>query len=254
VAGEVFGNLYLTDKTSADEFTEVDEELVVGLAAAAGVAIDNARLHARVRRLALVEDRARIARDLHDTVIQDIFATGLSLRAAAALIRTDPDTAAGRVEAAVDHLDGTVRQVRSTIFDLEAAVDEDGRGVRRQVLDVVGDSMRSFGFEPRVVFEGPVDSATPDEVAPDLIASLRELLSNAARHARAHRVDVRLVAADEVLVLTVVDDGIGPPGPDRPRGHGLDNIAARAERRGGSAGVRAGEHGGTIAEWRVPLG
>ena len=96
VRDQVFGNLYLTDKTSAEVFTDVDEELVVGLAAAAGVAIENARLHARVQALALVEDRERIARDLHDTVIQRLFATGLSLQGTARLVRTDADAAVNR--------------------------------------------------------------------------------------------------------------------------------------------------------------
>ena len=98
VRDEVFGNLYLTDKTTAEVFSDIDEELVVGLAAAAGVAIDNARLHARVQELALAEDRARIARDLHDTVIQRLFATGLSLQGAAALVTTDPTEAARRLD------------------------------------------------------------------------------------------------------------------------------------------------------------
>src|SRR5262245_3469162 len=105
VRDEVFGNLYLTDKRSGGEFTSADEELVVGLAAAAGVAIENARLHARVHELALVQDRERIARDLHDTVIQRLFATGMSLQGTARLVRTDPDAAVERIEGAVDDLD-----------------------------------------------------------------------------------------------------------------------------------------------------
>src|SRR4051812_36680110 len=119
VRDEVFGNLYLTDKTTAEVFTDVDEELVVGLAAAAGVAIDNARLHARLNDLNLVEDRERIARDLHDTVIQRLFATGLSLQASIRLVRGDPDEAERRISGAVDDLDVTVKHIRSAIFGLE---------------------------------------------------------------------------------------------------------------------------------------
>ena len=121
VRDEVFGNLYLTDKTTAEVFTDVDEELVVGLATAAGVAIENARLHARVQEFALVEDRERIARDLHDTVIQRLFATGLSLQGTARLVRTDADAAVTRIEAAVDDLDLTVKHIRSAIFGLESS-------------------------------------------------------------------------------------------------------------------------------------
>jgi GAF domain-containing protein len=113
VRDEVFGNLYLTDKTSAEVFTDVDEELVIGLAAAAGVAIENARLHARVQELALLEDRERIARDLHDTIVQRLFAIGLSLQGTVGLMRADPGTAVDRVQAAVDDLDLTVKHIRS---------------------------------------------------------------------------------------------------------------------------------------------
>ena len=115
----VFGNLYLTDKTSAEVFTDVDEEMVVGLAGAAGIAIENARLSARVRDLALAEDRERIARDLHDSVIQRLFATGMSLQSSYRLVRSDPDSAERRIDRAVDDLDVTIREIRTAIFGLE---------------------------------------------------------------------------------------------------------------------------------------
>src|ERR671919_986877 len=170
---EVFGNLYLTDKTSAEVFTDVDEELVIGLAAAAGVAIENARLHARVQELALVEDRERIARDLHDTIVQRLFATGLSLQGATALIHSDPSTAVRRVHPAVDDLDLAVKHIRSAIFGLESRVERNRNGVRTRVLDLVGESGPMLGFEPAVLFEGPVDTATPEPVATDMLAALR---------------------------------------------------------------------------------
>jgi len=252
VRDEVFGNLYLTDKTTAEVFTDVDEELVVGLAAAAGVAIDNARLHARVHDLVLAEDRARIARDLHDTVIQRLFATGLGLQGAAALIRHDPEAAATRVETAVDDLDVTVKEIRSAIFALE--VERAGApALRTRVLDLVAELAPALGTDPTVVFDGPVDAATPDDLAADVLATVREALSNVARHAHAARVDVGLTAADGELVLCVADDGVGPPPAGAPRGRGLANLTARAGRRGGSLDLRPGEDGGTVLEWRVPL-
>jgi signal transduction histidine kinase len=254
VRDEVFGNLYLTDKTSAEVFTDVDEELVVGLAAAAGVAIENARLHARVQDLALLEDRERIARDLHDSVIQRLFAIGLSLQGAAGLIRTDPAVAAGRVEGAVDDLDLTVKQIRSAIFGLEPLTRGAESGVRSQVLELVRDSGAALGFEPTVLFDGPVDTSTPDGLAVDLLATLREALSNVARHARAGRVDVTVAVDAAGLLLRVADDGVGPPAPDQPRGHGLDNMAARADRRGGSFDIGPATSNGTVVEWRVPVG
>jgi signal transduction histidine kinase len=250
---EVFGNLYLTDKTSAEVFTDVDEELVVGFAGAAGVAIQNARLHARVQELVLVEDRERIARDLHDTVVQRLFATGLSLQGAAGLIRGDPETAARRVQGAIDEIDLTVKHVRSAIFGLEAGGDRNRDGVRTRVLDVVEEAGPMLGFEPTVLFEGPVDTATPKSLAADMLAALGEALSNVARRARAKRIDVVLTADAGELVLRVTDDGIGPPDPDQPRGHGLDNLATRAARRNGALEIHAANSGGTVVEWRVPI-
>lgn len=250
VRDEVFGNLYLTDKMSAEVFTDVDEELAIGLASAAAVAIDNARLHARVQELALVTDRERIARDLHDTVIQRLFATGMSLQGTARLVRSDPAATETRIEAAVDDLDLTVKHIRSAIFGLESTR-IGGPGLRDSVLSLLREAAGALGFEPKVFFDGEVDTSVPEEVATELLATLREALSNVARHAGASRVDVSLIVNDEVL-LRVVDDGVGPPGPDTPRGHGLKNMAARAERHGGRLELRPGPPSGTVLEWRVP--
>ena len=151
VRGDVFGNLYLTDKQSAEVFTDVDEELTVALAAAAGAAIDIARLHSRVQDVALIEDRERIAMDLHDTVIQQLFATGLSLQSAAPLIH-DPE-AARRIEVAVDDLDRTIHQIRSTIFAVASSVSSPVTGTRNRVLTVVAEASRSLGHEPHVEFQ-----------------------------------------------------------------------------------------------------
>lgn len=256
VRDEVFGNLYLTDKTSAEVFTDVDEELVVGLAAAAGVAIENTRLHTRVQELALVEDRERIARDLHDSVVQRLFATGLSLQGAAGLIHTDADAAARRVNIAVDELDLTVKHIRSAIFGLESVVARDVGGVRRRVLEIVAESSAILDFEPTVLFEGQVDSATPDAVAADALATLREGLSNVARHAQASKADVEIAVnagGNGELLLRITDDGIGPPAADQPRGHGLDNMAARAVGRGGTFEITPCSPSGTQVTWRVPI-
>lgn len=252
VRDRVFGNLYLTEKTSGEVFTDVDEELVVALAGAAGVAIENARLHARVSELALAEDRERIARDLHDTVIQRLFATGLSLQGCVSLVRGNPQRAVERLEAAVDDLDLTVKHIRSAIFGLESS--RPGRdGLRDRVLSLCREAAGALGFEPRVLFDGPVDSLVSEEVAAELVATLREALTNVARHARASRAEVEVAVGDGEVTLRMVDDGIGPPGPDAPRGHGLANMAARAERHGGVFELRAGPRSGTVLEWRVPV-
>jgi signal transduction histidine kinase len=251
VRDEVFGNLYLTDKTSAEVFTDVDEELVVGLAAAAGIAIENARLHSKVQAFALVEDRERIARDLHDTVIQRLFATGLSLQGTVRLVRTDTDAAVTRIESAVDDLDLTVKHIRSAIFKLESARLASGDGLRRKVLALSREAAGALGFEPRCFFDGPVDSALRDDLEAELLATLREALSNVSRHAKATCVEVELVATDQV-VLRVIDDGIGPPALNTPRGHGLKNMESRAAHFGGRFELTAASPKGSVLEWRVP--
>ena len=250
VRGKVFGNLYLTDKRSAEVFSDIDEELVVGLAGAAGIAIDNARLHDRLRDVALLEDRERIARDLHDTVIQRLFATGLSLQGAARLSERPELT--DRILGAIDDLDVTVRHVRSAIFGLEARRSAT-EGLRSQVLRVTAEAAAGLGFEPRVLFEGPVDAAVPEEVAIELLATLREALANVARHAGAGRVDVEVRAGDAAATLVVTDDGMGLAPERAGGGHGLANMARRAERWGGALQLAGGAAGGLVLTWRVPL-
>jgi len=250
VRGEVFGNLYLTDKRSAEVFSDIDEELVVGLAGAAGIAIDNARLHDRLRDVALLEDRERIARDLHDTVIQRLFATGLSLQGAARLSERPEVT--DRIFGAIDDLDVTVRHVRSAIFGLEARRSA-AEGLRSQVLRVTAEAATGLGFEPRVLFDGPVDAAVPEEVAIELLATLREALANVARHASAGRVDVEVRAGEGAATLVITDDGVGLPPQRTGGGHGVANMARRAERWGGALQLAGGPAGGLVLTWRVPL-
>jgi signal transduction histidine kinase len=247
---QVFGNLYLTDKGSAEVFSDVDEELVIGFAAAAGIAIENSRLHTKLHDIALVEDRERIARDLHDTVIQRLFATGMSLQGASRLVRTDPAAANERIDRAVDDLDLTVKHIRTAIFGLEPArVGDDG--LRHQVLSLVRDAAGPLGFEPRVLLDGPVDTGVADRIGAELIATLREALSNVARHAHASRMDVEVVVGDDVT-LRVIDDGIGPPADGSPRGNGLRNMETRAANVGGTLDLRPGDTSGTVLEWRAP--
>lgn len=250
VRGRAFGHLYLNDKQTGLEFSAVDEELVVGLATAAAVAIENAQLHVRVQSLGLVEERDRIARDLHDTVIQRLFATGMSLQGSANLVETDPEQAIDRIEAAVTELDLTVTHIRTAIFGLEQQR-IGGAGLRERVLVVTQDAATQLGFEPRVVFDGPVDTGVDDRVGTELLGTLREALSNVARHAHATRVDVDIVVDAQVCLL-VADDGVGPPDADDIGGNGLRNMAARATGLGGEMTLTAGETTGTVLEWRTP--
>lgn len=247
VRDQVFGNLYLTDKTTAEVFSDIDEELVVALAAAAGVAIENARLHDRVREMALVEDRERIARDLHDTVIQRLFATGLRLQGAARL--TARPEVAERIAQAVDDLDLTVKQIRTAIFGLDISRRSAG-GLRERVLTLTAEAAGPLGFEPHVLFDGLIDEVH-EHIATELLAVLLEALTNAARHAQASRVDLE-VTANDLVVLRVVDDGRGLPEKRRSEGLGISNMEARAVRLGGSMLATAGTESGTVIEWQVP--
>ena len=251
VRGEVFGNLYLADKVTEDTFTEVDEELVVALAAAAGVAIDNARLHARVRDVVLVEDRERIAMDLHDTVIQQLFAVGLSLQAT--MRRVDDPEVSRRIQLAVDDLDTTIKRIRSTIFALEAPTTSTPN-LRQQVLALTNELKPTMGLPIDVLLDGPIDSVTDAVVGDELVVVLREALSNVARHARASAVEVRITASRDQLTLSVSDDGVGPGGTAKSTGKGLGNMASRAERFGGTSTLQAGDTRGSVLEWQVPLG
>jgi signal transduction histidine kinase len=246
IRNEVFGNLYLTEKRGGGPFTKNDETLAVALASAAGVAIENARLHERVQELALLHDRERIARDLHDTVIQRLFATGLGLQALSRLV--GDVGVADKVQAAVEDLDSTIREIRDVIFELNSS--ERGlSGCRVRVLALAAEMTPALGFEPRVLFFGPVDTIVGPEVAEHLIAALRELLSNVIRHAHASRVEIRLHAGMEVT-LTVEDDGGGLP-EHRGAGLGLANLTERARSLGGSFSEEAAMPHGIRAVWCI---
>lgn len=250
VRGQVFGNLYLTEKDGAAGFTGDDERLVLGLAGAAGIAIENARLHARVAALTTAGDRERIARDLHDTVIQRIFAIGLALQSSVPLVE-EPELRS-RIEEAVTDLDDTIRQVRTAIFALEpppAAV----QGLRSRVLELCAEAARSLAFEPEVRFSGPIDQQVSQRVAGELLATLREALSNVARHARAGSTEVEIAVAGGHVHLRILDDGIGVDAAAHRSGSGLPNMAARAEALGGSFTFATRPEGGTEVLWRVPI-
>lgn len=251
VRGQAYGNLYLTDKQGAAEFSAEDEILATALADAAGVAIEHLRLLARVSELSLVEDRERIAADLHDTVIQRLFATGLSLQG---LVRTIDDPAASvRIQQAIDHLDDTIRQIRSTIFALQAPR-VPGRTLRDEVLALATEVAASLSFEPHVRFEGLIDLGVDDAIGVQLVAVLREALSNVVRHAEASSVLVSIVVTETDLVATISDDGVGLGAGERPGGKGLASLRHRADALGGTLELAPGDDGtGTSVRWQVPL-
>jgi len=240
VRGEVFGNLYLTDKEGEAGFNDVDEELALSLASAAAIAIENARLHERSRELLLLADRERIARDLHDTVVQRLFATGLAMQGTARLAAR-PDVV-DRLQQHIEDLDETIRQVRTAVFQLEARRVA-AQSLRRELLDIAAQAGRALGFDPVVRLEGPIDSAVPDDVANAAIAVASEALSNVARHAGASHVELEVRAGRE-LVVEITDNGQGLPRSPARGGSGLRNLAARA----------AACEGELLVERRRPLG
>jgi signal transduction histidine kinase len=247
VRDELFGNLYLTNKEGAPEFTEDDEATASVLALAAGVAIEKARLQAAVRDHTLTEDRDRIARDLHDSIIQRLFAIGLSLQGTARLV--DRPEAASRIGDAIDKLDETIRLLRTAIFDLEVTIRQDG--FRRMVFDLLHELTPLLGTHPQVTFSGPVDTAVTGPRADQVLATLREALTNVAKHAAASNVIVTIAAGDEFRLI-VADDGRGMDG-NSPGGLGLKNLRQRAERLGGSLDLGRSREGGTRLTWRIPL-
>jgi signal transduction histidine kinase len=244
---EVYGNLYLTDKRGADSFSDEDESLAEALALAAGIAIENNRLHDRVRMSSVLDDRDRIARDLHDRVIQRVFAIGLSLQEATR--SADPELIVSRVNTAVDNLDTTITEIRTAIYELDGG-DVKG-GLRHGVLELVGELTPLLGARPEVTFAGPVENV-PQRTADNLLAVVREALTNAAKHAQASRFLVTVSASDHVT-LEVVDNGVGLPSVTSKEGLGLANLRSRAERLGGECVIAAGDFGGTRVTWRVPV-
>jgi signal transduction histidine kinase len=196
-------------------------------------------------RLAVFEDRDRIGRDLHDLVIQRLFAIGLTLENAARLaVRPE---AAQRISTAVDDIDTTIKDIRRTIFELSAPTESSD--LRTKVSQAVTDLAPALGFTPRLVTEGPVDAIVSDDIRPHLLAVLREALTNVARHAGATEAEVVLSAGDEV-VLMITDDGVGYRAG--PRSSGVRNMTDRAASLGGTCSVTRRDGGGTEVEWRVP--
>jgi signal transduction histidine kinase len=229
-------------------FDQATTALISSFADQAAVALDLAAREQSARRLDVYEDRDRIARDLHDHVIQRVFAAGLSLQSVVPRIQ-NPDTRR-RIGEVIGQLDETIRDIRTTIFDLHSTADADrATSLRRRVLDVVTETAGP-DLHPTVRTSGAVDSLVTGDLATDVEAVAREAVSNAARHSGAAHVTVTLDVTDEV-VLEVTDDGRGID--PRAARSGLRNLEERAVRRGGGASVQARPEGGTRLRWWAPL-
>jgi PAS domain S-box-containing protein len=241
------GALVVARPSGQDPFTPAEADVLEVFASASAIVLALGRAREELEALCLVAEHDRIARDLHDTVIQRLFALGMNLQS---LERLADGVVGERIGAAVGAIDEVIREIRETIFDLSRP-DTGGPDIRRRLRQVAGEAAAQLGFEPRVGFRGPVEAAVSDEVAPHLLAAAREALSNVARHARAQSVEVVLSAQDGSLVLSVADDGVGTSdGPSA--GHGLANLAARADRLGGKLRLSPRRPRGTVLEWQVP--
>jgi signal transduction histidine kinase len=249
VRDEVYGNLYLTEKEGGGGFTDEDEALAEALALAAGIAIEHHRLQDRIRVMSVLEDRDRIARDLHDRVIQHVYAVGMSLQGATRL--PDREQMVDRIERSIDELDRTIADIRSAIFELGES--SGPGGLRRAVLQLTEELGEMLGSRPEVRFEGLVDNTVPQNIGDHVLAVVREGLTNAGKHAGARHFVVEVDVTDRVTV-EVSDDGRGIelPLPD-PSGLGLVNLRERAKKLGGTFEIFPGTGSGTRLVWSVPL-
>jgi signal transduction histidine kinase len=253
--GNVRGVLTVGRRHGAAAFPQAQVDVAASFAAQAGVALELAASRAEAERVSLYEDRDRIAQDLHDLVIQRLYATGMSLQGTMPMI-SRPEVAS-RITNAVDAMDDTIKDIRATIFALQSHDAGHPPDLRGDIVTLVEEMTPMLGFAPSLRLGSGLGGPVSPEVAEHALAALREALSNAARHAGASRVDVTVdVDPDEMLAVQVTDNGSGIPAGDHRSG--LRNLAKRAENLGGELRLQPAEPGasapGTRVEWRVPRG
>jgi signal transduction histidine kinase len=252
-SGNVRGVLTVGRRHGALPFPQAQADVVASFAAQAGVALELAASRAEAERLSVFQDRDRIARDLHDLVIQRLYATGMSLEGTMPMI-TRPEVAS-RINNAVDAMDETIKDIRATIFALQARDAPGQPDLRGDIVAVVEEMTPMLGFAPSLRLGAGLASPVGPELAGQVLAALREALSNVARHADASGVDVTVdTDPDGILTVSVTDDGTGiPAGIKRS---GLRNLAIRAEDLGGELRLSPADPTaptpGTRLEWRVP--
>jgi len=245
----VRGVLALAKRSGRLPFSGADLRMLEAFAGQAAIALELAETRRHAERLGLLEDRDRIAKDLHDVVIQRLFAIAMTLMSTVRLV--ERPEASSRLQQAVNELDETIRQIRSTIFALQATPETTGPTLRGRIVDLVESARGHLGFMPGLRMEGQVDNQVPEEVAEQLLAVLREALSNVVRHAKASRASGAVEVTGGELVLTVQDNGVGIP--EGGRRSGLRNLDERAEALGGSLEISSAEGEGATLRWRVPL-
>ena len=252
--GEILGSLYLSDKKDGSGFTDADQSIIETLAAYAAVAIENARLYQQVRRLAVLEERERIGMDLHDGIIQSIYAVGLTLEHSALLLEDDTEQAKQRLRYAIDALNQTIRDIRNYIMDL--------RPQRMKVLDL-GESLRQLVrefrantlIEVKLEMEGDFEPVLDEGTSTALFHIAQEALANAAKHAAASELRVSVRRLEHEVRLQVIDNGVGfkQDEVDSLLGHGLSNMALRAQAVGGRMTITSQQMQGTTVTALFPF-
>jgi signal transduction histidine kinase len=245
------GVLQVANVPGKPPFNAAVVDMVLAFADQAALVLQIAEHRRDAEQLVLLGDRDRIARDLHDQVIQRLFADALTLQAALSRIRDQP-VAAERVQRVLDDLDDTIKIIRSTIFGLQHRDRERAGGLRARLLNLTDEATGTLGFAPALRMTGLLDTEVPATHADHLLAVLREALSNAARHAGATRLEVAVEASERTLTLNVSDNGRGID-PAVARRSGLANLRSRAEELGGELHITGADPTGTSLEWKVPL-
>ncbi len=246
---QVRGVLSAGRRQGSMPLSQAAADMLATFAAQAAIALQLAEHRRQAEQMAVFEDRDRIAKDLHDLVIQRLYATGMSLQGATSLI-TSPEVAE-RVSRSVDALDDTIREIRSAIFALQTHPADRPVSLRAQILHVVQEMTAALGFAPSLQLDGALDTLVPTPIGEHMLTALREMLSNAARHSEADRIDVVVRATGADLDLTVRDNGSGIP--DGGRRSGLRNLAHRAEGLGGALTIHTAPGQGAELIWHVPL-
>ena len=243
--GQIFGNLYLTDPLDGDPFSDEDAQLVAAFGRAAGLVIDQATLRSHLRDLTLSEERERLARDLHDTVIQRLFGVGLALQISLASVLDDD--VRSRINNVLDELDTTIHEIRTTIFEIDQEQATDAT-FQSRIAVLTNEVASRLGVKADLKIPTGIDDAIGPHCAHHTVQALREILSNIVRHSQASAVQIQVAVKDNLIEVVVRDNGVGFT-PNLGPGRGLRNLASRARELGGDCTIKSEIGRGTMVRW-----